>query len=129
MNLNHLRCKSPEMVHREFWTTMLAYNAIRITIAMSSSLTEVKSRNISFVSCCQYVLSAWDFAFNLVGEASKQFHLSRLKQIAKCLVGIRPGRFEPRVRKKRGTNYNLMMQPRDELRQRLAKGDNSFETK
>ncbi|EKK00783.1 hypothetical protein RBSH_03981 [Rhodopirellula baltica SH28] len=41
----------------------------------------------------------------------------------------RPGRFEPRVRKKRGSNYNLMMRPREVLRARLATGDNSFETK
>jgi len=26
MNLAHVRCKSPEMVGKELWTTMLAYN-------------------------------------------------------------------------------------------------------
>ena len=41
----------------------------------------------------------------------------------------RPDRYEPRVKKKRGSNYNLMMQPREELRNRLKEGDNSFETK
>ncbi|MEL6106358.1 MAG: hypothetical protein AAFU85_09990, partial [Planctomycetota bacterium] len=47
--------------------------------------------------------------------------------IARCNVANRPERYEPRVKKKRGTNYNLMMQPRDELRGRLKEGDNSFE--
>ncbi|QDV25342.1 hypothetical protein [Aureliella helgolandensis] len=37
--------------------------------------------------------------------------------------------FEPRVRIKRGSNCNLMMQTRATLRARLAVGDNSFETK
>ena len=31
LNLGHVRCKSPEMVRRELWTTILGYNLIRIT--------------------------------------------------------------------------------------------------
>jgi len=37
-------------------------------------------------------------------EARRVYCVSRLGQIGKCLVGKRPGRFEPRVRKKRGSN-------------------------
>lgn len=29
LNLAHVRCKSPEMVGKELWTTMLGYNLIR----------------------------------------------------------------------------------------------------
>ena len=127
MNLHHLRCKSPAMVHREFWTTMLAYNAIRTTAACSSWLEGIPPREISFVSCCQYVLSAWDIL--ICTEHSAAYCLSKLEDISRCKVGDRPDRYEPRVKKKRGSNYNLMMQPREELRKRLKKGDNSFETK
>ncbi|TWU11078.1 IS4 family transposase [Allorhodopirellula heiligendammensis] len=131
LNLHHLRCKSPEMVRREFWTTILAYNAIRTTAACSAALNNVSPRRISFVSTCQFVLSAWDMmASGLMAiEKVLGYCLSRLKQISNCLVGNRPGRFEPRVLKKRQKNYNLMMQPRGELKARLANGDNSFETK
>lgn len=131
LNLHHLRCKSPEMVRREFWTTILAYNAIRTTAACSAKLHDVNPRQISFVSTCQFVLAAWDvLASGLIAAKSIMgYCLSRLKQISKCIVGNRPGRFEPRVLKKRQKNYNLMMQPREELKLRLAKGDNSFETK
>jgi hypothetical protein len=52
----------------------------------------------------------------------------RLGQIGKCLVGKRPGRIEPRVRKKRGSDYNLMLQARQVLQAKLTSGDNSFET-
>jgi len=61
MNLHHLRCKTPAMVHREFWTTIIAYNAIRTTIASSSELTGVHPRRISFTSACQYILAGWQF--------------------------------------------------------------------
>ena len=36
------------------------------------------------------------------------------------LVPARPGRHEPRVRKRRPKEYDLMKQPRDILRKRLA---------
>ena len=50
-----------------------------------------------------------------------------LRCISQCRVGCRPGRFEPRYVKRRRDQYKLMMEPRDKLRQRLSKGDNSFE--
>jgi hypothetical protein len=131
LNLHHLRCKTPSMIHREFWTTIIAYNAIRMTAACSAELADVRPREISFVSTCQYVLAAWDVitSGSLRGSVLRQYCLGQLEQISKCIVGQRPGRFEPRVRKKRGSNYNLMMEPRENLRRKLAKGDNSFETK
>lgn len=131
LNLNHLRCKSPEMIRREFWTTILAYNAIRMTAARAGELYDVEPRHISFVGTCQYVLAAWDVLAlgSLSGRALNAYCAAQLQQIAQCLVGNRPGRIEPRVRKKRQTNYRLMMEPRNKLRQRLKKGDNSFESR
>ena len=108
---------------------MLAYNSIRITALGSAWICGTRPREVSFVSCCQYVLAAWDVIDTKTGMAHRSYCVSRLEQIGKCLVGQRPGRFEPRVRKKRGSNYNLMMQPREVLKARLATGDNSFETK
>ena len=129
LNLNHLRCKSPEMVHREFWTTIIAYNAIRITAARSAELAGIGPRQISFDSTCEFVLSLWDIVGNalLPEDQLRAVCLARLEQIAKCNVGDRPGRVEPRVRKKRGSNYKLMNDPRSVLKAKLADGDNSFE--
>jgi hypothetical protein len=131
LNLHHLRCKSPKMVRREFWTTILAYNAIRTTAMCAAELYGLLPRQISFVSTCQFVLSAWDVLLSSTASADSllSYCISRLRQISKCIVGNRPGRFEPRVLKKRKKNYNLMMKPRNELRAKLAKGDNSFEYK
>lgn len=83
---------------------------------------------MSFVSCCQLVLAAWDVTGERSGLEHRQCCVSRLEQVGSCLVGRRPGRFGPRVRTKRGGNYNLMMQPRGELRAQLAVGTDSFET-
>jgi putative transposase len=53
LNLGHVRCKSPEMVHREVWTTILGYNLIRTTAAAAACLHHKQPRQISFTSTCQ----------------------------------------------------------------------------
>ncbi|MDA1053630.1 MAG: transposase [Planctomycetota bacterium] len=61
LNLSRVRCKSPEMVHKELWTTMLAYNLIRTTTA--AFLHDKQPRQISFTSTCQDVLLGMDASF------------------------------------------------------------------
>ena len=128
MNLGHVRCKTPEMVHREFWTTMLAYNLIRTTIALAANLYGKRPRQISFVSACQYVLSSWQVAHTIKDAVQlENYCREMLKAISQCVVGDRPGRFEPRVVKRRRDQYKKMTKPRSELRKRLERNDNSFE--
>lgn len=69
MNLNFVRCLSPEMVRRELWTTLLAYNLIRTTICSAASLHGKRPREISFVSASQYILASWqEVTANLRGK-------------------------------------------------------------
>lgn len=123
LNLGHVRCKSPEMVHREVWTTLLAYNLIRTTAAGAALLHKKLPRQISFTSTCQYVLASWmQLSSGFTGESSLEVYLlTMLEQIAGCEVANRPGRLEPRVLKRRRHGYKLMMKPRNELRRELRK--------
>jgi hypothetical protein len=123
LNLGHVRCTSPAMVLREVWTTLLAYNLIRITAAGAASLHDKQPRQISFTSTCQYVLASWmQLSAGGVSAAElTRYLLAMLEQIARCEVANRPGRFEPRVLKRRRHGYKLMMKPRDELRQEMRK--------
>ena len=59
LNLCHVRCRTPTMVHRELWTTMLAYNLIRTTAAAAAILHRCPAREISFTGTCQMVLAGW----------------------------------------------------------------------
>lgn len=128
MNLSHVRCKSPEMVHREVWVTLLAYNLIRTTIALAANLCGKRPRQISFVSACQYVLASWQEAHQIEKRVLLAHYCrAMLMAIGQCIVGNRPGRFEPRVVKLRRDQYKKMMKPRNELRKRLERHDNSFE--
>ncbi len=123
LNLGHVRCKSPEMVRREVWTTLLGYNLIRTTAAGAALLHEKQPRQISFTSTCQYVLASWmQLSGGLIDESRlEDYLLSLLKQIADCEVANRPGRLEPRVLKRRRHGYKLMQKPRAELREELRK--------
>ena len=123
LNLGHVRCKSPEMVRREFWTTILGYNLIRTTAASAALLHHKQPRQISFTSTCQYVLASWmQLSAGLVDMVIlKEYLCLMLGQIATCEVGNRPGRLEPRVLKRRRHGYKLMQKPRRELRGELHK--------
>jgi hypothetical protein len=123
LNLGHVRCKSPEMVRRELWTTLLGYNLIRTTAAAAALLHDKQPRQISFTSTCQYVLSSWmALSSRLIdSQRIKDVCLDLLKQIASCEVANRPGRLEPRVLKRRKHGYKLMQKPRHVLRSELRK--------
>lgn len=123
LNLAHVRCKSPEMVHSEVWTTILAYNLIRTTAAGAALLHDKQPRQISFTSTCQYVLASWmQLSTGSVSPTSlSDYLLTLLEQIARCEVANRPGRLEPRVLKRRRHGYKLMMKPRNQLRRELRK--------
>ena len=106
LNLDHMRCKSPEMVRRELWVKLMAYNLIRTTAACAAALHDKLPRQISFVGTCQYVLSAWDIVRSLASPSQWTPRLMAycrecLDAVATWIVGDRPGRFEPRVLKKR----------------------------
>lgn len=121
LNLGHVRCKSPEMVRREVWTTILGYNLVRITAASAALLHNKQPRQISFTSTCQYILASWmQLALGGINNLA-DYCFTMLNQIARCEVANRPGRLEPRVVKKRLTQYKLMQKPRNVLREQLRK--------
>jgi putative transposase len=121
INLGHVRCKSPEMVHREVWATLLAYNLIRATIAGAAVLHDRQPRQISFTSACQYVLASWMMTSSGSIADMRNHCQQLLAQIASCEVANRPGRLEPRVIKRRRHGYPLMQKPRNVLRAELRK--------
>ncbi len=122
LNLGHVRCKSPEMVRREVWTTLLGYNLIRTTAAAAAVLHDKQPRQLSFTGTCQYVLASWMLFSTgvLPPETVAALCQTALAHIATCEVANRPGRLEPRVLKRRRHGYKLMQKPRDVLRRELG---------
>ena len=121
LNLGHVRCKSPEMVRKELWITLLGYNLVRTTATAAALLHDQQPRQISFTSTCQYVLASWMLlSCKLITADRLENHCRQmLRQIAACEVGNRPGRLEPRVLKRRRHGYKLMQESRSVLRAKL----------
>jgi hypothetical protein len=115
LNLDHLRCKSTDMVRREFWATLLAYNMVRLVCAQAAFVHNKLARQMSFTIACNTLLSQW----LMPPDESIRQTLGKynLHQIASNEVGNRPGRVEPRVIKRRPKPYKLMTRPRRQYKQ------------
>jgi hypothetical protein len=112
MKMDVLRCKSPEMVRKEVWAHLLAYNLLRTVMAVAAAQSDVEPRKISFKGAKQAVT-----AFAPKIEAARPEDRARLidamlTTIAYHRVGDRPGRWEPRARKRRPKPGTRLMQPR-----------------
>ena len=115
LNLDHLRCKSPDMIRREFWTTLLAYNMVRLVCAQAAFVHHKLARQMSFTIACNTLLSQWLMPPD--ESIRKTLGKHHLFQIACNEVGNRPGRIEPRVIKHRPKPYKLMTRPRYQYKQ------------
>ncbi len=116
LGLEHLRCKTPEMIQRELWVILLAHNLIRQVIATAAAVHRKKPRQISFTGACQSVLSPWLLMATGACQDPQGSIRDALKRIARKKVAHRPGRIEPRVLKRRRHRYPLMQKPRSQLK-------------
>src|SRR4051812_2924156 len=112
MKMDILRCKTPEMVQKEVWVYMLAYNLLRAVMAAAASENGAEPRQISFKGAKQAVTA---FAPKLEAPPpQKRVKLidAMLKVVAYHRVGNRPGRWEPRARKRRPKPGKRLGHPR-----------------
>ena len=116
-----LRCKTPEMVRKEIWMHLLAYNLIRTLMARAAELAGIEPREVSFAGAVQTV-NAFAPVLELADPADRPRLLDiLLRIIARHRVGDRPDRYEPRAVKRRAKPIALLTVPREQARKRLAK--------
>jgi DDE family transposase len=116
MKMDILRCKTPEMVEKEIWVYLLAYNLLRTVMAVAASASEVEPRKISFKGAKQTLTA---FAPKLEAARPEQragLVEAMLKAVAYHRVGNRPGRWEPRARKRRPKPSKRLNQRRHEAK-------------
>ena len=121
LHLDHVRCKTPEMVRRELWVTLLAYNLIRKVIATAAAVHEKLPRHLGFTLACQSLLASWMLLSTGSCRDARAMYNMMLAHMAANEVADRPGRIEPRVLKRRRERYPLMKRPREQLRAELGK--------
>jgi len=112
MQMDVLRCKTPAMVAKAIWAHLLAYNLLRTVMAVAAEANDVEPRALSFKGAKQTLTA---FAPKLEAappEQRAELVDALLKAVAYHRVGNRPGRWEPRARKRRPKPGNRLMQPR-----------------
>lgn len=117
-----LRCKTPELIRKEIWTHVLAYNLIRTVMAQAAISHQIEPRTISFKGAKQ-TLEAFQSVLALQKDACTREELYRhlLMAVSVHRVGNRPERFEPRKRKRREKRYDGLLKPRCEAKLDLLK--------
>lgn len=103
MQMDVLRCQTVRGIEKELTMFLLVYNLVRMTVLQVSQRQGVPPQRISFVDALRWLATAKP------GEALPDL----------VVLPLRPGRVEPRVRKRRPKEYDLMKKPRAVLRQEL----------
>jgi len=122
LGLDVLRCKSPEMVRREIWTGLLAYNLIRQTMLQAALRTGCSPRQLSFAAALQKIAASWNTILVCQDATVLLLIEVHLGDMATHQVGDRPDRVEPRAIKRRPKPQRLLMQPRQQARAALLAG-------
>jgi hypothetical protein len=124
MQMDILRCKTPELVRKEIWTHILAYNLIRTIIAQAATEHSVEPRAISFKGAIQ-TLEAFQPLLAVQGDRDwahrRNLYQQFLHAVATHRVADRPDRFEPRLRKRRPKKYDSMLEPRHVIKRKMLK--------
>jgi hypothetical protein len=105
MHMDVLRCKTVDGVLKELIMFLLAYNLVRITMLQAAKQQGVSVERISFAAALRWLATA------------------RPNEVLPKLPTnpARPGRIEPRCRKRRPKGpYPWLQQPRSQLKQLLC---------
>jgi hypothetical protein len=119
LQMDVLRCQTPEMVRKEIWMHLLAYNLIRGVMAEAAEAHGKRPRHLSFKGALQ-TMTAFQDALRWATPMAR-VHLvgEMLKAIASHEVGDRFGRSEPRANKRRPKQQRYLMVPRRQARKAL----------
>jgi len=119
MQMDVLRCKTPEMVRKEIWMHLLAYNLIRGVMAKAAEVHGEQPRDLSFKGTLQTMTAFQDALRQATPSMRESLIEAMLKAIASHRVGDRFGRVEPRANKRRPKPQRYLNEPRKEARKRL----------
>ena len=109
MGMELLRTKSPDMVHRELWAHLLAYNLIRTLMWDAGTRRRVDPLRLSYKATIQELFALWPFtATDMPRSDLDDFYDALIRAVGFHRLPERPHRHEPRVRKRRPKNYPVM---------------------
>jgi hypothetical protein len=118
MQMDILRGKTPSMVRKEIFAHLLAYNLLRGTMVECAKRNAVTPRQLSVKGAMQAIESFTPAMMAIDG--SDTLYNAMMATVSAHRVGNRPGRLEPRFKKRRPKWMAYMTIPRHKSRRRLA---------
>jgi hypothetical protein len=112
LGMDVLRGKSPEMVRKEIYVYLLAYNLLRTLMWEAGTAYGVLPLRLSLQGTRQHLNNFIPQLLATSGNKCRRIYRILLAMIVHKPVPERPGRSEPRVRKRRPKAYPVMQQPR-----------------
>ena len=112
LKMEHLSCKTPDMVLKEIGIHFLGYNIIRSIMAQSCHAHNKLPNQISFKGAIQLINQFMPYFLNVSENKKIELSVELLKRISLNGVGKRPGRVEPRAVKKRGKPFGMLKEDR-----------------
>ena len=119
LQMDVLRCKSPERVEKEIWMHLLAYTLIRGVMARAAEAHGEQPRRLSFKGTFQTMTAFQDALRQASPSDRARLVQEMLRAIASHRVADRFGRVEPRANKRRPKPQRYLTEPRKEARKRL----------
>src|SRR5260370_4696543 len=122
LGMDVLRCQTPEMVRKEIWTCLLAYNLIRQSMLEAALAAQRSPRQLSFTAALQKIAASW--AILAVGEATQLLQLIAvaLRHLAAHRVGHPPHPIPPPALQRPPKHPKLLTKPRALARALLLAG-------
>jgi hypothetical protein len=117
LGMDILRCRSPHMITRELLMHTIAYNVIRYLMQSASIRYNKPLARISFKGSLD-TLRHWAPVIDAARKSprkQRQLLLEMLQIIASDPLPQRPNRSEPRAKKRRSKNYQLLTRPRKSI--------------
>ena len=119
MQMEHLPSKTPEMVVKDFYVHLLAYNLIRTVQLEASNQHAVDPLSLSFCATIQH-LSSFSSLLAHASAAQRLYEYTQLIFLVSTeKLPFRPNRVEPRVVKRRPKAYPRLTKPRKQVRRKL----------
>jgi len=119
MGMDVLRCKTPDMVEKELFMHLIAYNLIRTLMLQAAAAHALSPFRLSFKGTTA-TLRQWAplmAAARLDDQRRRAITQTLLLTLATDTLPIRPNRTETRARKRRPKNYQLLNKPRHEFKE------------
>ena len=118
LGLGELRCQSPEMLAKELWGGLLAYNLVRKVGCQAACMQGLRPRQFSFTAAKQTLCAGLEQQVLSSPGGRRQLGEVLLERLGQERVGDRPGRVEPRAVKRGPKGYPRLRQPRAQARRR-----------